>query len=600
MSNPEETNSCVPDTQETYYEGANESFKVIGETQTMSLNESQDFRLIDSGGDESLVESAKQIQDEETNPQELVERIASQQIPDASEVADKAIATNDKKDDIMHEKNKENEAIERKTERNVASELCESEKKDELFDEDEVIQGTPPQSYTPSKKVGNVDVTSLKRKARTVDGTPTKIARTASTEDTMNVMIKKQLDEEENHQSCESDDSYQDLFKNVDKNVVIEETQDPANLEFNQNSLKISSEHATEPTDDDKAREHRTEHTDQQRNEECSVEKDENLNVSAKLTDTSANDSIVIDLNSTNENDSQLEDGNLSVETKGDVTSINVVLADEKSGIGTLDETESIRDTETMSDENNQIMKSNCTESAEKTVDDNDEEIPPSQTKSRISVELIYEGGGNLTVGDGESKSKPQIVQIDDDGEKVVLDSETYDGQKIKTRPEIVQIDDSHEDNEKNVLDSLGKNSATQVMDKSSYESKSSTEFSYKSMESMKESSLDSKLTPDKRLVNGSTDSKRCDTDVTLSLDSDVLSGSEEQALLPALTAMHDVKKTDSAKSNSFASRIALLKDMDNMEVISISDNETSNVEEKNKSDLIHNSTAKIVQVSDR
>ncbi|XP_071565799.1 uncharacterized protein [Temnothorax nylanderi] len=596
MSNPEEVSSCVLDTQETYYEGANESFKVISETQSMSLNESQDFHLVDSGADESMVEGIKQTQDGEANPQESVEQMDSQQqIPETprSEVDNNAITTSDKEDKtVTNEKVIENKAIE-KSEGKASGELCESEKKDELLDEDEVIQGTPPQSYSPSRKAGSVNVASLKRKAKTVDELPAKIARTTSAEDATNV--KKQLEEEESHQSYESDDSYQDLFKNIERNVIIEETQDPTNLEFTQNSLKIPTERATETTDNDKAQED-TEHTNQQRDEtseKCDVEKDENLNVSAKLTDTSANDSTVVIMNSTNENDSQLDDNNLSVETKGDVASTSVVIADEKSGIGTLDETESVKNTETVLDENNQVEQSNGTKLTEKIVDDNDE-IPSSQTKSRISVELIYEGT-NRAVDEGESRSKPQVVQIDDDGENIVLDSSaevTYDGRSTKKRPEVVQIDDSHEDGERIVLDSIGNNFQVQTMEKSSFESKSGPDFSYNSAESMKESSLDSKLTADKKLVNGNAESKRSgDTDVTLSLDSDTFSVCDEQILPASVITVHDMKKIHSAKGSSFAS-----KDVDNIELVSLSDHETSN-EEKNKSDLMYNSTAKTVQV---
>lgn len=601
MSNPEEANSCLLDTQETYYEGANESQFEVSETQNTNLNESQDFRLVDSEGDESIGQEIKRTRDGEANPQKLVEQQEISEVPQSK--VDNDIITNEEDKTIMSEKVIESETI-GKIEGNVSDELCETEKKDELLDEDEIIQGTPPQSYSPSRKVGSVDVTSLKRKARAIEEPPAKIARTTSLEDITNV--KKQLEEEESHQSCESDDSY-DMFKNIDRNVIIEETQEPTNLEFTQNSLKMHAEHETETTDD-KDQELHTDHINQQQDEAfsekcCNMEKDENLNVSAKLTDISANDSTIAIVNSTNENDSQLEDNNLSVETKQDVTSTNVI-AEEKSSIGTLGtdiETKFVKNIEKISDENNQLEQLNCIKSTEKTVDNNDEEVLSSQrklfTKSRISIELVYEGA-NRTVDDSESKSKPQVVQIDDDGEKIVLDSSaemTYAGQNTKTRPEVVEIDDSHEDGEKIVLGSLKTNCEIQTMDKSNCESKSSTsiDFSYKSMESMKESSLDSKLT-EKKLVNGSTESKKSDTDVTLSLDSDTFSGCDEQILPMVInTKTHNTKKIDSIKSNSFIS-----KDVDNIELINISDNETSNVEEKNKSDLIYNS--KTVQVSDR
>ncbi|KAG5344005.1 TP53B protein, partial [Acromyrmex charruanus] len=576
MSNPVESDTCVPDTQETRYEGTNESLKVTSETQEASLNESQDFRLVDSEGDESMVEKLKQTQAGKANH----DQADAQQIPETLQIEESnAITANDKEDEsIIDEKVMESDARLERTTENVSSE---SEKKDELFDEDEIIQGTPPQSYSPFRKIGSVDV-NLKRKASGFDEPSAKIPKMSEENEGK---LQKRL-EEESRQSCGSDDSYQDLFKNVDKNVIIEETQEPATVEFTQNTLKTLTEHAAETTYDDNIKEHHAEQTNQQ-DEKCDVGKDENLNVSAKLTDISNNDSTIVNFNSTSEND-LLEENNVSIEKN--VISTNAVI--EKSEIETLDEPELVKDTETASDESNQ---SNYVKLIKKTVDENDKEIPSSQTKSRSSVELI--SIENRTV---DSKSKPQIVEIDDDDEKI-LNSSTeviYDRQSIKKKPEVVQIDDSHEDGEK-ILSLLEKKeievSEIQVMDKSyegksSYESKSSYEgkdiyenkSSYK--ESVNGSSQESKSS-DKRLVNGSTESKKSDADTTVSLDSDTFSVSEEQ-LLHATTAAHNMKKVDGIKSISFEP-----KNVDNIELISISDHETSNVEEKNKSDMIYNNT---------
>ncbi|XP_018349931.1 PREDICTED: uncharacterized protein LOC108753087 [Trachymyrmex septentrionalis] len=582
MSNSVESDTCVPDTQETHYEGANENLKITSETlQETSLNESQDFRLVDSEGDESMVEKLKQTQAGKTNH----DQADAQQISETLQMEESnAMTANDKEDVIIDEKIIESDARLERTTENVFSELCESEKKDEIFDEDEIIQGTPPQSYSPLRKIGSVDV-NLKRKASAFDEPSAKIPKMSEEDEGK---LQKRL-EEEGRQSCESDDSYQDLFKNMDKNVIIEETQEPVTVELTQNTLKTLTEHTAETTNDDKAQEHHAfvEQTNQQ-DEKCDVGKDENLNVSAKLTDISNNDSITVNFNSTNEND-LLEENNMSIEK--DVTSTNAVI--EKSELGTLDEPELTKDTETASDENDQ---SNCVKLIKKTVDKNDKEIPSSQTKSRSSVELISIENINRTV---DSKSKPQIVEIDDDDEKI-LNSSTeviYDRQNMKKKPEVVQIDDSHEDGEK-ILSLLEKKeievSEIQVMDKSyegksSYESKSSYEgkgiFENKSSykESMNGSSQESKSS-DKKLVNGSAESKQSDADTTVSLDSDTFSVSEEQLLPASATTAAHMKKVDGIKSISFEP-----KNVDNIELISISDHETSNVEEKNKSDLIYN-----------
>ncbi|XP_011866762.1 PREDICTED: tumor suppressor p53-binding protein 1-like isoform X2 [Vollenhovia emeryi] len=567
MSSPKEVIGSPCDTQETCYEDG--SLKVNNETQRASLNESQDFHLLVESDDESMV---KETQDGEAQQLKTLEALQSED--------DNATTRNDREDEtVTNEKAMEDQAAE-KTEGNVSGE---SQKKDEPFDEDEVIQGTPPQSYSPSRKMRSVDVASLKRKARTVDEDQiaAKVARTTSTDDA--TKVEGQLEEEESRQSCESDDSYQDLFKNIDKNVIIEETQDPTNVEFTQNSLQIPTEQVAKSADD-KAQKR---HTDQQGEEfpekySQSEEKDENLNVSAKLADSSANDSMFVMNDSTNESDSQLEDNSPSVETKGDVSSTSVVIADEKtSGIGTLSETESARDTETVADENNRVEQSNCTK---KKADDNDGTISSSQTKSRFSVELIYEGANRAV--DNESRPKPHVVQIDDDGEKSILDSSaevTYDSQG--TRPEVVQIDDSHEYVERIVLDSLGKDAEIHTVDKSSsYESKSS----HMSLESMKETSLDSKLTPETKLVNGSAESKKSDTETTMSLDSDTFIGCDD-LIPPAVLTTREILKLPPNRD------LSMPKD-DNVELISISDHETSNVEEKSKSSLMYNNT-KTMQV---
>ncbi|KAL6252149.1 hypothetical protein P5V15_015129 [Pogonomyrmex californicus] len=517
MSNPKEVETSVQDTQKTYSESANENSKV-NETQNTSLNESQDFRLIDYGGEESMVERARETQDGEDDSQKSIEPSDSQQSPEAQlQIYDNTITVNNKGDEIIIDKGLENEA--EKTEEDVSDELCESEKK-ELFDEDvDIIQGTPPQNYLLSKKVGNIDVPSLKRKAEIIDEPPTKISKIMPAEDMMNVEKQFEEEEEESHQS---DDSYQDLFKNKDKNVTIEETQDPTNLGLTQNSLRDSIEHAAETMVDEKTREFSSKQINQ---DNVDKDKDENLNVSEKLSDTSVNDSTTVVNYSNKSDDSLLEDNNLVTKTRGEIGSTNIVIADEKSGIGTSDEMNaSAKDAETISAENNQIEQSNCEEPSGNIVD-NKQEISSSQVKLRPSVEFIYENM-KRTAGDDENRSKPQVVQIDDDGEKIVLDSSTelsFDRQHIKTKPEVVQIDDSHEG--KKIVVDLDDSSKVQTTDKSSYESRSGTDFSYKSAESMKESSLDSKMTMDKRLVNGSTDSKRSDTDATLSLDSDTFSG---------------------------------------------------------------------------
>ncbi|XP_067216525.1 uncharacterized protein [Linepithema humile] len=591
MLSPEEANKCVSDTQETYYEGANEDTKekTCKETQNTKANESQDFHLMLE--DESMRESEKikQAQDKEATQQKpLVEQLNVQQIPDASQLKtnDEVITTNNKETKNNEDKKStQNEAV-KEAEGNISDDICDSKKKDELSDEDEIIQGTPFQDYSP-KAVSNIDVTSLKRKAGSFEEPLAKVPKTLSQEDTANV--KKRCEEEENRQSCESDNSYEDLFKDIEKNVIIEETQDVGYLELTQNCLKNHPEHAAKATND-KVCEPQDEQINQQQTfpEIHDVEKDENLNLSTKITDTSANDSIVVNMNSIIENDSRTEDNSLSLETKENI----IAIVNEGPKIEILNEINQsieVKNTKTVSNESNKPKQTSEIEIIEK-ISDN-EEIPSSQTnvpetipisrKSRTSIEVIYD-----SVND-ELRSKGKIddeVQIEDDGVKIVDSSaevvEIVDDSRDKIIDDTSEksADDSH--SRIRILESLEKGGEVKTVYQSSLENKTCSDISCRSTaESAKESSLDSKLTMEKRLVNGSTESKRSEsTDATLSVESDTnLSGCETPT--PNVTVHENATKPSNsdAKSGSFA-----FKDPDNNELLSISDHDSSNTEDKN------------------
>lgn len=589
MSNSEEMDSCVSDTQETY-KNVNPNKKSFNED--ASWNESQDFHLIVEG-EESMTERTKfSMENEDINRQDSAKQSNLQQIPDTSQIDDKIMATNDEEiKNVKDGKIMENESM-----GNVFSNVNDSEGKDELSDEDEIIQATPPQNHSPPKKgADNVDITSLKRKAESIDEPPAKIARTVSIENIADT--EKRLEEEEvNRQSDGSDDSCQDLFKNIDKNVVIEETQDSTSQEFTQNSLASPLKNTT---NDNKMQ--NPCHSEQINQQEevfsekcCNMEKDENLNVSAKLADVSGNDSIIVNVNSIHESDSQVEDNDLPSEVKRNADSTVTV---ERSTTETLDEMDKpvkVKDTETIFDESNKVEHPNY---IKKTADSKE---TSSQVKLRTSVELIYEGASQIA-DDEENKSKPEVVEIDDDEGDKIVDSSTeviYDRKNTKPEPEVVEIiDDSREDSEKirpGFAPDSGEGSELQVMEKNSFENKSSIDFNYKSTESMKESSLDSRPPmTDNKMVNGSLESKKADNDVTLSMESDTFSGCDAPIFTKADSNLDNIKKSDNVKNNSF-----VFRDPDNIELINISDNDTSNVEEKSKSDLIHHNTSiKTVQV---
>lgn len=646
MSNPEKADICVPDTQETYHEESNNG-KTCNETQETNLNESQDFRLLDYSEDDSV--AMKTQSSGEDNCQKEPDL---QPAPDTlqSKTDDKTITASDNKIE-----NEEKTAEEETTESKLVKKS--EEINDELTDndEDEIIQGTPPHSYTPPKKAdGDIEGASLKRKAGSFEEPPAKVLRTTSMDDA--VTVKEQLAEEEESQSR---DSYDELFQSTQRNVIIEETQDPS--ELTPNSLQSPSA-PTERTDGDKEQQEKEEASSEKEN--C-CKKDENLNVPAKLADTSANDSTVANVNSLHESDMQENE----YEAKDTVTSSSAATesVDEKPQADTSDKKEAevkatikivITDT-TTADEGSHTSDSNCVEKVaepEKPTE-NDEEIPSSQPtttpedespsclksssscKSRVSVELVYDGTSR-TANDDDSEPKPEVVEINDDTEKSsILESSTEiifeptNNGDSKSKLEVVNIDDSHEDGvEKIVLDRLDSNSEVTAMDKGTRESANETvykscydsksDFSYKSVLDSTKSVLDSNKstldsnkstldsnkstldsnkessdakTDSSRLMNGDDESKR--SDKIVNVDSDSLSSYETPLAVLTRGNSNNMAIVSSRKLKGLLAP----KDVDNIELISISDHEQdiSNTDDGvRKSDLIHNSAlAKTVQV---
>ncbi|XP_020289053.1 uncharacterized protein LOC109857289 [Pseudomyrmex gracilis] len=560
MSDLEETNRCVADTQETYYDDTDKNSIEKGltsETQKeTNITESQDFHLIVSEEEESMKNKMTLVENKEDNSQKKsIDQISLQQTSHASEsLTDQNVIT------ASEDKDKE------VTEKNLSSITHGSEKNENeslhLSDDDEVIQGTPPLIYSPSRKSigGNIDVTSLKRKAEFFDEPPGKIQKT-STEDTI---TKAKRDFEEENSSGESNDSYQDLFKNSDKNIIIEETQgtqDLNNQEVIQDSL---SKDIIETKNDDKIQEQ----LNQSQNEEKNMKEDENLNVSMKVNDNSMNDSINVNVNSANESDLHIEDNSKPIETIKD-KSENESLDETNKFVQIKDDTEANKAEQ---DPGELVTKTANNSNKSSSFQTKTSSEIQTTSNSRTSVELIY---------DDANVSKTEMTEI-------VLDSSSEiicDHKNSKEKPEIVEIvDDSRE---KIILDSLGESmelhTSTRAIDKSlSHESKTCSDLSHK--ESTKESSLDSRITQShQKLINGSSESKHSDTDHTLSVESDTFNDID---LLKG--NVQNIRN----KGNSFMS-----KDLDNIEVISISDNEMSNTEEKNKSDLHNSALTKAVQV---
>ncbi|KAG7207764.1 hypothetical protein KM043_009374 [Ampulex compressa] len=522
---------------------------------TASLNESQDFHLIDSEEEASQEQSQKIDLSKDKSCDPVVKKNVEE--PNSNTV--------------------EQPTVEKITVAEKSDDTCKEDCHEKEIEEDE-IQGTPPESYVSTKKQGlcSLETIGLKRKAEFSEPV-SKLLRMSSREDAMH-LEKKRIEEEESCQSYKIEDTQQDFSKNFsDTSIIIAESQDPEEEETAHDIVQNS----TEKDNADQETRLQESHSDNlQENEKENFEK-ENYEVIPPV--------IADNVEQTSDNMSiQVEESLEKTKTTliADEKTTSDLINDEENKISTPDNLNKsdLKDHDNMVE--NHIVVEEKDDTDVKSKNDNvaltqnkleDETLASSNLcKSRMSVEVIYDRAAIIR----ESKSKQkELVQIDEDGEKIVLDSS--------------QDDYTSTTNNKNTLD----NTNTETIYKSCYESKNSSDYSYKSVGSGTESSTDKKS--DGNLVNGSNESKKCDTDGTASVGSDIFSGSSPVVLdrgdsnVPSF--VHSMNKQ--SKVN-----VSVSKDSDNADLLSVSDNEPDisimHDDTKNKSDLVHsNSLIKSIQV---
>ncbi|XP_033335111.2 uncharacterized protein LOC117225554 [Megalopta genalis] len=569
-----------------------------------NLNESQDFHLVDFD-DDAISDKEEKSQDETCYASTGI-GYSTTNASDGANAEYKPTSTD--KDKAFEKENAENVHLleitkeeKAKNDNNVLrgkENLLDKEKIEEEGEEEEdIIQCTPPEDYSPSKKQiesSTEGITSLKRKAESFDEPPKKILRTSSNED-VTIHQEKGTQEEKESQFIKTDDTQPDFSDNcVDTSLIIAETQDIPEDEVLESTIeKLVND--KEPTKDASKT-----HIESQVKE---VDKNENFN------DISVSDEVC-----TNKEVEQIETVEEAEKVYDEKNEIN--MPDLKKD-GTLFSKATVIENVTLDENVRAVTDSDpakdsgsCTENAkviqdentdekenrlestshaslneksnevEKILDSNKTTIEPcpnvnssNTTKSRMSVEVIYD---RTAVQEIKTKHK-ELVEIDEDGEKIVLDSS--------------QEDSDSKTGSKNTLD----DTKAETVYKSCYDSKSSSEFSYKSAGIGKESSLESVKSSNK-LVNGSSESKRCDTDSTASLQSDTFSD------MPAVLDKVDNNISTPVQNVSRQNKpIASLKDSDNADLLlSVSDNETDVylIDDKNKSNLTHSSSiTKALQV---
>ncbi|XP_003699282.2 uncharacterized protein LOC100877346 [Megachile rotundata] len=586
MSEMEKKEICTMEDHDTYSESLEKS-NVLESSGLSAYGESQDFHLVDIGDEESSDKSENEVestQDTKTVSVDNVETTSNvtETLTDAQhDVQEDKLAKTDCVESTELPQEKEES---RKDDKNVVE-----NKSKQSDEEDDVIQCTPPDSCSPSKnQVSSSTTTGLKRKAESFDDIPNKVLRTESKED-VTISGKKVFEEEESCHSFKSEDSQQEFPKDYsESNVIIAETQDAEDEDIE--TVAEKSVINKEDTKNEK-------HTELEV-KDYEIDKNENFNDTSKLNEAIANkehSEEVSDITST----VQLNDNRSSqteVKEKDSTSPVKVVTTEKTKSDSNNANADSINLVDTSAKDSKVTHsdktkdKENGIESAHTNLEQKSSEVvdtsvskkeitneshpnlnSASLCKSRNSIELIYD-----RTAVNEIKSKPkEIVEIDEEGEKIVLDSSQEDSD--------LKID-------KNVLD----NTKSETIYKSCYESKSSSEFSFKSLESTKESALESTKSNNK-LVNGSSESKRCDTDSTASLQSDTFSDVPavfDKIDTPVSVPVHNLNKQSKP--------VSTLKENDHADLLSVSDNEPDVfiVDDKSKSNLTHSSSiTKAVQM---
>ncbi|CAD1470704.1 unnamed protein product [Heterotrigona itama] len=536
-----------------------------------SLNESQDFHLIDTSDDESQqnLESERNKEVSHSVSGDNVDislnemRITVEQTTMPEVLDDDDVKVEDTQDIELSKRKEDEEEQKTVNESNILQNK-------EKYEDEEIIQCTPPATSSPCKKqiAANV-VTSLKRKGESFDEPPVKILKTASKED-ISTSEKRVQEEEESCHSFKSDDSHHEFPKSYSNaSVIIAETQDDA---------KDMGELPT--TYKERARDEKNAELEMK---DYEIDKNKNFNDTSKLYQAITKRDFNDDISELKDTSESSENKTPQVQTveKECTSSLKAVAVEKlKSDLGN-------KNTDGIEAKDNKVVYSKKTEDKENGIDparnttlqqnrSNIQETPFSKessdshsnvctsniSKSRKSVELLYDQ--KSTIHEVKPKST-ELVEIDEDGEKIVLDSsqEESEGKKeTKSGPD---------------------NTKSDTIYKSCFETKSSSEFSYKSIENTKESSVDMVKSSNK-LVNGNSELKKCDTDSTNSIQSDTFND---------MPVLDKAESTTIHNTNKQMKSISASKDNDHADLLSVSDNEPDVfiVDDKSKSNSTHSSS---------
>ncbi|XP_043283659.1 TP53-binding protein 1-like [Venturia canescens] len=549
MADPDKIPETQSDTQATYDATAENVTQQVGTMNRSSLGESQDFQLVDCDETQKEAEdgavpgkeaeeSVGDKMDHEKMNQESEKQVELKLSVDSRAEGDKEEITKEGEVKSTTEDKEKFETVENKEEKmeiNEEKELCEQEDEDDDVD---FIQSSQAETCSPLKKQLSSlsSLTSQKRKAESPDDeTWAKYPRTCSEKGALS-NVRKRLNEETN-------DIFTDENKDQDddeimSNMIIQET--PESTESCESLQQV--EQALEETlsqnliedEDEKVKDcEKTDGTSEV--EECHKNKEQIEKKKEVATDEKPEKSTEEVHESTPKAAELLESKKLSIDAK-----VNDAIQKNDKEASKTDE-DSTRTEETKGKSSlDEVMSTTKTEDNSRAID-SCFVAPTSSNRSRMSIEVIYD----RATAPPEKKQPRELVEIDEDGEKIVLDS-------------------SQESCNKTLEKSFEKND-------SSFKTCASTD--YKSVESNKDSTSNDHKASVHSLTNGNTESKIVDSDLTTTGRSDLFT-----------TDSNSEKKASIVQSPSKKLRETPVRVLGQPELVSISDSDESfSVDERSK-----------------
>lgn len=508
MADPDKIPETQSDTQATYDPTAEDSTQQPKVMENSLIPESQDFQLVDC--DESLKDienGAKPDKETEGNTEaekdgeNVNTKIEKPTDRDETEAATKGEITN-----LTEDKN-ESVTIEKKEEKMERKEKKELSKEEEEDDDVDFVQSSQLETSSPLKKQISslTGATTQKRKAESLesDEMAAKFPRTCSQEGSLSE-VRKRLDEEMDDIFKENQKKDVDNEVEMISKIIIQETPETAETceSLQQVEQELEETLSQDLVDEDYSK----------AKEDGKLVKSDKLQEEKEDEERTEGEKEVVEVEKPEKSSTEAEEPISKVAEALEAKELSTDLKTNKILTKTVEEAPKIPEKSTTMETTSKDTPSNDlveVTSTSKSEEKDEASVggsraieacfvaPTSSSRSRMSIEVIYE----RATAPPEKKAPPELVEIDEDGEKIVLDSS------------VEKLD-------------------------SSYKTCPSTD--YKSIDNGGKDNTSKDPKPGHALTNGNTESKVIDSDLATATRSDLFTtdpSSDKKALNPPTPA---------------------------------------------------------------